>query len=118
MAEATIAREGNFATQFATLHREILETFQRLFEALERRKQDLLVKLSAMKTAHDKNTELEEAIKQLSIAKEKAIQAMKNNLLGEELDLITESIDSKIAARVKMIVSVGSLNSIEFRCSI
>ena len=101
MAEATVAREGNFATQFATLHREILETFQRLYEALERRKQDLLVKLSAMKTAHDKNTELEETIKQLGIAKEKAINAMKSNLLGEELDLIKAAFDTKIAARVE-----------------
>ena len=55
MAEARVVREINFDAQFEVLYRVITQTFDELFQALNKRRHDLLSQLTAMKTAHDKN---------------------------------------------------------------
>ena len=114
MAEARVGREINFDAQFEVLYRVITQTFDELFQALNKRRHDLLSQLTAMKTAHDKNLELEEAIQQLRIAKENALAPMTSNLLN--LDLIKSSFDAETKAKEELKVSVGNLNLVEFRC--
>ena len=116
MAEARVGREINFDAQFEVLHRVITQTFDELFQALNKRRHDLLSQLTAMKTAHDKNLELDEAIQQLKLSKENLITTMTSNLLGEKLDLIKSTCDAEMKAKEELKVSVGNLNLIEFRC--
>ena len=116
MAEARVEREINFDAQFEVLYRVITQTFDELFQALNKRRHDLLSQLTAMKTAHDKNLELDEAIQQLRITKENAVATMTSNLLGEKLDSIKSSFNSEIKAKEELKISVGNLNLIEFRC--
>ena len=116
MAEARVEREINFDAQFEVLYRVITQTFDELFQALNKRKHDLLSQLTAMKTAHDKNLELDEAIQQLRITKENALATMTSNLLGEKLDSLKSSFDGEMKTKEELKVSVGNLNLIEFRC--
>ena len=116
MAEARVGREINFDAQFEVLYRVITQTFDGLFQALNKRRHDLLSQLTAMKTAHDKNLELDEAIQQLKLSKENLITTMTSNLLGEKLDLIKSTCDAEMKAKEELKVSVGNLNLIEFRC--
>ena len=116
MAEARVGREINFDAQFEVLYRVITQTFDELFQALNKRRHDLLSQLTAMKTAHDKNLELDEAIQQLKIMKENALATMTSNLLGENLELLKSNFDAQIKAKEELKVSVGNLNLIEFRC--
>ena len=116
MAEARVGREINFDAQFEVLYRVITQTFNELFQALNKRRHDLLSQLTAMKTAHDKNLELDEAIQQLRIMKENALATMTSNLLGENLELIKSTFDVQIKAKEELKVTVGTLNLIEFRC--
>ena len=116
MAEARVGREINFDAQFEVLCRVITQTFDELFQALNKRKHDLLSQLTAMKTVHDKNLELDEAIQQLRVAKENALATMTSNLLGENLDPIKSAFDAQIKAKEELKVTVANLNLIEFRC--
>ena len=116
MAEARVEREINFDAQFEVLYRVITQTFDGLFQALNKRRHDLLSQLTAMKTAHDKNLELDEAIQQLRITKENALATMTSNLLGENLDSLISTFDVQMKAKEELKVSVGNLNLIEFRC--
>ena len=116
MAEARVGREINFDAQFEVLYRVITQTFDELFQALNKRRHDLLSQLTAMKAAHDKNLELDEAIQQLRITKENALATMTSNLLREKLDSIKSSCDGEMKAKEELKVTVGNLNLIEFRC--
>ena len=118
MATAGVTRESDFDRKFQALEREIFQTFEELFQALETRKQDLLSRLSAVKSAHDNNIQLDEAIKQLRIVRDNAVSVMTSNLLGEDLDPIKESFEAKIRSKKEMKApSVNvNLNLIEFRC--
>ena len=113
MAEARVGREINFDAQLEVLYRVITQTFDGLFQALNKRRHDLLSQLTAMKTVHDKNLELDEAIQQLRITKENAFATMTSNLLN--LDLI-KPFDAEMKAKEELKVFVGNLNLIEFRC--
>ena len=116
MAEARVIREINFDAQLEVLHRVITQTFDELFHALNKRRHDLLSQLTAMKTAHDKNLELDEAIQQLNFSKEKVIATMTSNLLEENLDFIKSTFDVQMKAKEELKISIGNLNFIEFRC--
>ena len=116
MATAGVTRESDFDRKFQALEREIFQTFEELFQALETRKQDLLSRLSVMKSAHDNNIQLDEAIKQLRIARDNAVSVMTSNLLGEDLDPIKESFEAKIRSKEEMKVPSLNVNLIEFRC--
>ena len=118
MATAGVTRESDFDRKFQDLEKEIFQTFQELFQALETRKQDLLSRLSTLKSAHDNNIQLDEAIKQLRIVRDNAVSVMTSNLLGEDLDPIKESFDAKIRSKEEMKVPnvLVNVNLIEFRC--
>ena len=116
MATAGVTRESDFDRKFQDLEREIFLTFEELFQALETRKQDLLSRLSAVKSVHDNNIQLDEAIKQLRIARDNAVSVMTSNLLGEDLDPIKEGFDSKIRSKEEMKVQSVNVNLFEFRC--
>ena len=117
MAEAVVRRETNFERKMEELQNEIHETFDKLFQALEKRKQDLLSQLSAVQTAHNKNIELEEAVKQLRIVRDNAVNAMTSNLLKENIDSIRLGFEKEIQSKEEMKMKVMDLNFIEFRCS-
>ena len=112
MATAGVTRESDFDRKFQDLEIEIFRTFQELFQALETRKQDLLSRLSTLKSAHDNNIQLDEAIKQLRIVRDNAASVMTSNLLGEDL----EGFDIKIRSKEEMKVPNVNVNLIEFRC--
>ena len=95
--------------------REILQTFRELFQTLEAGKQNLLSRLSSLKSAHDKNRQLDEAIKQLRIPRDNAVNVMTSNILGEDLDPIKECFDAKIRSRGELKFPSVSMNLIEFR---
>ena len=116
MAEARVGKEINFDAQFEVLHRVITQTFDELFQALNKRRHDLLSQLTAMKTAHDKNLELDKAIQQLRITKENALATMTSNLLGENLDLIKSTFDVQVKTKEELKETVANLNLVEFRC--
>ena len=116
MATAGVTRGSDFDRKFQALEREIFQTFEELFQALETRKQDLLSRLSAVKSAHDNNIQLDEAIKQLRIARDNAVSVMTSNLLGEDLDPIKEGFDAKIRSKEEMKAPSVNMNLIEFRC--
>ena len=116
MATAGVTRESDFDRKFQALEREIIQTFEELFQVLETRKQHLLSRLSALKSVHDNNIQLDEAIKQLRIVRDNAVSVMTSNLLGEDLDPIKEGFDAKISSKEKMRVPSANVNLIEFRC--
>ena len=116
MATAKGTRE-NFNTMIEKLKRSVIETFEELSQTLEKRKQDLLSRLSAMKSAYENNCQLDEAIEQLRIAKESAVSAIRSNLLGEDLDWVKVGFDDKIRLKEKMKVSsINNTNHLEFLC--
>ena len=116
MATAGVTRGSDFDRKFQDLEREIFQTFEELFQALETRKQDLISRLSAMKSAHDDNIQLDEAIKQLRIVRDNAVSVMTSNLLGEDLDPIKEGFEAKIRSKEEMKVQSLNVKLIEFRC--
>ena len=115
MATAGVTRGSDFDRKFQDLEREIFQTFEELFQALETRKQDLLSRLSAVKSAHDNNIQLDEAIKQLRIVRDNAVSVMTSNLLGEDLDPIKEGFEAKIRSKEEMKAPSLNVNLIEFR---
>ena len=117
MATAKGQREENFDTKIQNLERIIIESFEELFQVLEKRKQNLLSRLSALKAGHDKNREIDEAIGQLQNAKENAVGAIKSNLLGEDLEWVREGFEKKIRLKEEMKVpTIDNAGHLEFLC--
>ena len=99
--------------KFETLNKDIIETFDEIFHCLEKRKQELLSQLSAMRTKHDTNTQLDEAIKKLRLAKE---TLMKCPHLEEVIEPIKAGIEYNIRLREQNIVPGEDVSLMEFRC--
>ncbi|KAI6648886.1 RING finger protein nhl-1 isoform X3 [Oopsacas minuta] len=106
----------NVDLKLEDLKTEIFRTFDELYQYLSDRRDSLLSRLANMKEGHDKNVELEEAIKQLRISKDQILATMTSNLVGGLLDTVKQTLDRDIEVKIAEKVKVDNLEFIEFRC--
>ncbi|KAI6661347.1 Ring finger protein nhl-1 [Oopsacas minuta] len=106
----------NVDQKLEALKMEIIRTFDELYQYLSDRRNSLLSRLAKMKEGHDKNVELEEAIKQLRICKDQNLTTMTSNLVGGLLDIMKQTLDRNIEMKMAEKVKVDNLEFIEFRC--
>ncbi|KAI6657865.1 Serine/threonine-protein kinase PknD [Oopsacas minuta] len=106
----------NVDQKLEALKMEIIRTFDELYQYLSDHRNSLLSRLAKMKEGHDKNVELEEAIKQLRICKDQNLTTMTSNLVGGLLDIMKQTLDKNIEMKMAEKVKVDNLEFIEFRC--
>ena len=113
---AAFGHAFNADLKLEVLKIEILRTFDALFTCMMQHRDNLLTRLARMKEGYDRNVGLDEAICQLRIARDNAMNVMRSNLLWIELDSVREGFDAKIRAKETLKVAVENLGFVEFRC--
>ena len=113
---AAIGGVFNAELKIEALKIQILRTFDAMFTDLMLHRDNLLALLARIMEGYDRNVGLEEAISQLRIARDNALNVMRSNILWGVLDSVREEFDAKIRAREEMRVVVENLEFVEFRC--